>query len=226
MKAASLMTNPPSSEAPQSPPLLASTSPRRKELLRRLLAVFDCSPPDVTEIINPHAAPGALALINARAKALACSKKHPGRLIIAADTVVHLAGQNLGKPASLPEAKHMLRALSGRTHWVFTAVCLARGAGCRANPHTVLEEWVEQARVRFHPLNEPALEAILSRSNPLDKAGAYALQDDDGTLVAAVEGEPETVIGLPLIRLRAALLRHAPEACLPHPSPEAALPCP
>lgn len=220
------MTNPPSSEAPLSPPLLASTSPRRKELLRRLLSVFDCSPPDVSEDDNPHAAPGALALLNARAKALACAQKHPGRLIIAADTVVHHAGRNLGKPASIPEAKQMLRSLSGQTHWVFTAVCLARAAGGSKSIHPVLEEWVEQACVRFHPLDESTIEAILSRSNPLDKAGAYALQDDDGTLVAALNGEPETVIGLPLIRLRQALLRHAPASCLLHPSSTAALPCP
>lgn len=214
------MTNRPSSELFGPPPLLASTSPRRRELLARILPNFDIASPGIPENESADAAPGALCLLNARAKAFAVAAAHPGRLVIAADTVVHHAGCNLGKPVSLEEARRMLQSLSGATHWVFTAVCLAHKTGGCSSPPAILEEWVEQARVTFHPLSEAAIESVLARSNPLDKAGAYGLQDDDGTLVAAVEGEPETVIGLPLRRLKDSLTRHIPgQALMPSPAP-------
>jgi septum formation protein len=118
---------------------------------------------------------------------------------MAADTVVDLDGETMGKPRDLPDARRMLRALSGRDHAVLTAVCIEHGATGRR------EAFVEESRVRFAPLDETGIEAYLSAVHVLDKAGAYAIQERADLLGARVEGSFSNVIGLPMERVASAL---------------------
>jgi septum formation protein len=187
---------------PSMPPLiLASASPRRRDLLAREGYAFTVVPADVVEIAPPHLTPAELTLFNARLKARAIAAAHPASLVLGADTVVAFEGEVFGKPRDLDEALAMVSRLSGRVHEVWSGVWLVQGARETA--------FNEVTRVRFRALAEPALRAYLARIGPLDKAGAYAAQDDRGELIEHVEGCFDNVVGLPMKSLARALAKFA-----------------
>lgn len=199
------------SESPAPRVILGSTSPRRIDLLHRAGLVFTVASPEVQEMSSssPWLHPEELARGNARLKAEAVSMRHPGALVIGADTVVSLGERIFGKPGSLEEAQDMLFALAGNTHDVFTGVCVRQTELDKSLD--VLEEFVIQARVTFHALHPSTIARYLDRVPPLDKAGGYALQEEQGELVARVEGDRDAVIGLPTRALHAVLTRLYPQ---------------
>jgi septum formation protein len=184
------------------PPLiLASGSPRRRELLRRDGYEFTVLTPIVEEISPPELTPAEVTLTNARIKAQAIANENPGKLVIGADTVVAFEGEIFGKPRDLEHAAEMIRRLNGRTHEVWSGVWLIRGDTGRETGFN------EVTRVRFRQLEDSALDAYHARIGPLDKAGAYAAQDDQGDLIEFYEGCFDNVIGLPMKSLAWALKR-------------------
>jgi len=175
--------------------ILASTSPRRADLLRESGITFRVEPPQVEEWSAeefPEIQPGELARGNARRKARAVAERHPGQPVLAADTIVVCEGKVMGKPADETVAMTMLGWLSGRTHEVVTAVVLVLPDGKK------IRESVVRTRVKFRALEAREVEAYVKEVDVLDKAGAYALQDGGDRLVERVEGSRSNVIGLPM----------------------------
>ena len=174
--------------------VLASASPRRKYLLEE--AGFDvvCVVSAAEELEDHSFTPSALALENASRKARAVAGRFPDETVIAADTVVWMDGRFFGKPSGRDDALRMLLELSGRTHEVVTGVVVQI-------PGLPLREFSECSRVSFHPLGTSALTAYLDSIHPLDKAGSYAAQDDNGRIIRSIEGSLTNVIGLPMERL-------------------------
>jgi len=164
--------------------LLASASPRRKQLLSGI-APFRVVPSSYEE--HGAGTPEETALRNARGKAFDVFSENPGCLVLGADTVVSLDGEIFGKPKDEADAKRILLRLSGKTHSVFTGVCLVK-AGC------TLEEVVE-TRVTFRTLSEEEIESYIASGLPFGKAGAYGIQDGD--FVKSYEGSYTNVVGLP-----------------------------
>lgn len=182
------------------PPLiLASASPRRAELLRQLHPDFQTIPSDAAEIFDDQLSPLELCQLNAHRKARAVAKKHPDTLVLGADTLVFLDEVILGKPASLDEARRMLARLQGRTHQVVTGVSLIHLRALRERTFAVSTD------VTFHPLTAEQINVYLSKMNPLDKAGAYAIQEHGDTIVSEISGSFSNVVGLPVEQLRAEL---------------------
>ncbi len=174
--------------------ILASVSPRRRELLARLEIPFKTIPPECEEQHQPGEDPEATCRRLARQKAMQIAPRFPGNLVVGADTIVILGGQVMGKPVSLDDARRMLQALSGQTHLVKTAVALV----CIDPGHH--SEFVETTEVTFHLLEEDDIERYLSLDPPLDKAGAYGIQDWSGVFVQQVVGCYHNVVGFPLAR--------------------------
>jgi septum formation protein len=183
--------------AMSEPLILASNSPRRQELLRSLNLGFSVDSADVDETSLDGEAPDAMVCRLCRAKALAVAGRHPGATVLAADTVVALEGRLLGKPSDAAEAKAMLRALRDRTHQVYTAVCLATNGQLRSE--------LSVSHVTMRPYTDEEIDAYVSSGDPLDKAGAYAIQHARFSPVARWEGCYPSIMGLPL-RLAAGLL--------------------
>lgn len=171
--------------------ILASASPRRRELLERAGFVFEVIPSPAEEIHDESMAPETLCEANAILKAEAVAVKYPDHLVIGADTLVFIDRRALGKPKDLDEARAMLRLLSGRTHRVCSGVCVIYPDGTRKVLHDLTE-------VDFRPLTDEAIEAYFARVNPLDKAGAYGIQEFGDQLVKEIRGSFETVMGLPV----------------------------
>lgn len=169
--------------------VLASASPRRRDLLSQLGLAFRVAAADLDETPLTGEAADVYVLRLARAKAQAVAQRFPGTWVLAADTTVALGTELLGKPSGPDEARDMLTRLSGRTHAVYTGVALAG----RAEASTVV-----RTGVTFRTLSAGEIAWYVSTGEPLDKAGAYAVQGKGGFLVAAVEGSPTNVIGLPL----------------------------
>ena len=181
--------------------VLASASPRRRDLLADSGFDVHVIPADVEELAG-GLPPRDLVLANADLKAMAVAAKLRGDLVLGADTVVVLDGEILGKPRDLDHAAEMLGRLGGRIHEVLTGVSLLRGGSlvrCR---------FVESTRVAFRPLDASSISSYLSGINPLDKAGAYAAQEDRGRLIERIEGSIENVIGLPVARVITAIEAH------------------
>lgn len=172
------------------PFILASASPRRRDLLREAGYTFEVVPAHTEEVVA--ATPHDTVLGNAREKALAIARQRPEALVLGVDTEVWFGARVFGKPSDMEDALRMLRELNGQTHEVYSGVCLAWDGG--ANEHT----FVEITRVHFHQRSDEELRAYLARIGPLDKAGAYAAQDDNGEIIAQVEGSYSNVIGLPM----------------------------
>jgi septum formation protein len=173
--------------------ILASGSPRRRELLDLLGARFEVFPAAEEETPRPDEEPSAFAVRAARAKAELVAADHPRNPVLASDTVVEIGGRILGKPCSTSEARAMLRLLSGRIHQVHTALALVVEDGCRS--------LLETAEVRVLPIDDRTIDWYVATREPMDKAGAYAVQGAGGLLVESVTGSPQTVIGLPIHRL-------------------------
>jgi septum formation protein len=172
--------------------ILASTSPRRKSLLAERGYVFEVCTTEVDEVQDASMDPAQLVTVNARIKAMPVAVLHPACVVLGADTVVALGTKIFGKPTSMSEAVSMLGELNGREHSVFSGVCLVHHATGKESI------FVERTSVRFRDLNPEQRLAYLRRINPLDKAGAYAAQDDQGELIGGYEGSFTNVIGLPM----------------------------
>ena len=172
--------------------ILASASPRRRELLKRIVPRFRIVPSRVDEDRFRDADPAVFAARAAEAKARAVGRRHPRSLVIAADTLVSLGNEVFGKPGSRAEAVSMLGRLSGRTHTVVTAIALYHHRTGR------ILSGRETSRVTFHRLEPDDLEDNLDGNEYLDKAGAYAIQESGSRLVKRLEGGYDNVVGLPL----------------------------
>ncbi len=179
------------------PVVLASASPRRKQLLELLGLEPEIVPADIDEAWRNGEAPGAHAERLAREKAAAAARD--GAAVVGADTIVVIDGEILGKPRDASEARAMLRRLAGREHEVFTAVAVAY-AGTTVSG-------TERTAVRFRPLEEPTIAAYVATGEPMDKAGAYGIQGYGAVLVERIEGDYFTVMGLGLGLLVALLER-------------------
>lgn len=175
--------------------ILASASPRRSELLRQLGLEFRVVPSGDVEIVHESLSAGELAQINAYRKARGVSKKFPDAVTMGVDTVVTLEGKTYGKPANLVEAHRMLSILQGHTHEVVTGVCLIH---LRAHRQRL---FFEQTSVTFRSLNLEQIHHYHKQINPLDKAGAYAIQEQGDLIIEAISGSFSNVVGLPLERL-------------------------
>jgi nucleoside triphosphate pyrophosphatase len=179
------------------PPLiLASASPRRAELLRQLKLEFEVMSEGVLEILDENLSPRELCQLNAHRKARAVAKKHPDALVLGADTLVFLKREIFGKPRDLDEAKEMLGQLQGRTHQVVTGVSLIHLRAHRERIFAVSTD------VTFCLLTPAKIDDYLAKMNPLDKAGAYAIQEHGDKIVAEISGSYSNVVGLPLEQLR------------------------
>ncbi len=170
--------------------VLASRSPRRRELLAGLGIPLEVRPAETDEAVRAGEPPEAYVVRVAREKARAVA----GEVVLAADTAVVVGGEILGKPVDAADAARMLRALSGTRHRVLTAVCVRRSAPSPAREREV----TVSTEVRFRALPEEQIEWYVGTGEPLDKAGAYALQGLGGALVESVEGSVSGVVGLPL----------------------------
>jgi septum formation protein len=182
--------------------ILASSSPRRRELLQQLGVNFSVMVPDIEEIALPDETPGSFVIRMAREKALEIVRKEgPGVPVLAADTAVVLNGRILGKPQSRAEAKSMLQSLSGCTHEVYTAVAVAVS-------ETQVNEAVSITKVTFAELEPDWIESYCDTGDSMDKAGAYGVQGKAGEKISRIEGSFYGVMGLPLYET-SRLLKHA-----------------
>lgn len=181
--------------------ILASASPRRSELLRQIGLDFVVITASVNEVAPAHLSPQETAQINAYRKARAVAKKHPDELVIGADTIVCLGTRIFGKPKDHADAEAMLLALQDQSHEVVTGVCLV---GWRARRERL---FAVSTTVAFQPLDRAAVRRYLAKINPLDKAGAYAIQEHGDLIVREISGSFSNVVGLPVERLREELAR-------------------
>jgi septum formation protein len=177
--------------------ILASQSPRRRELLTLIGLAHDVMPADVDEGVLPNEVPTAHAERLARAKAEAIAGREPRAVVIGSDTIVVLDGDILGKPRDHADAAAILRRLSGRTHTVHTAVAVARKGQVVSG--------VESVEVTFRPLSDEQIETYIATGEPMDKAGAYGIQGYGAVIVERVHGDYFAVMGLALGRLVALL---------------------
>lgn len=178
------------------PLVLASASPRRRALLTMLGLDFTVAPSDVPEPVLPGIEPSALVRHLAFEKALAVAPAHPESLVLAADTIVVLDGDVLGKPTDADDARRMLRRLAGQRHCVFTGLAFVHLATQRRIAAH------EATEVCFGEMSDGEIDAYVASGSPLDKAGAYGIQDDRGALfIRRMEGDYYNVVGLPLHRL-------------------------
>ncbi len=173
--------------------ILASQSPRRRELLTLIGIKHEVSPADIDESLLPGELPAPHAERLARAKAHVIAEREPGAVVIAADTIVVVDGDVLGKPRDAADAHSMLTRLSGRTHTVLTAIAVAHGART--------ESAVESVDVTFRVLTDAEISAYIATGEPMDKAGAYGIQGYGATIVERVNGDYFSVMGLGLRRL-------------------------
>lgn len=190
--------------------VLASGSPRREKLLKQLGLEFTVCPSSVDEHFDPSDPPGHIAKELALRKARDVAPGFPNALVIAADTIVVFEGDILEKPASEQEAVEMLSRLAGNTHSVFTGVALAK-TGPESNIRTETAFFVE-TEVRFGMLTEDEIRSYVQSGSPMDKAGAYGIQDDWGALfVESIRGDYYTVVGFPLHAFYREMKSFAPE---------------
>lgn len=181
--------------------ILASASPRRRELLASLGLKFDVVVAEVTEHEEAATDPRAMVAHNAALKADWVAARHPAALVLGADTTVFIDGAALNKPRDAADARAMLRRLAGRTHTVFTGV-----AARRERDGLRLDEGVA-SEVTFLTLTEAVIEAYLARVNTLDKAGGYGIQEHGEMIVAGHTGSWTNIVGLPLETVKQILTR-------------------
>lgn len=172
--------------------ILASGSPRRRELLAQMGIDFDVIVSDADEIITKEN-PGEIVEELSRCKAEAVAAKYPGRFVLGADTVVALDGQILGKPKDSKDAVRMLKELQGRTHQVFTGVTLIRQGE--------IYSFHEKTDVEVYPMTETEIRKYVDSGDPLDKAGAYGIQGNFAIHIKGILGDYYNVMGLPVGRL-------------------------
>ena len=191
---------------------LASTSPRRRELLGLLGIPFQVISPTSQEVLAPHLLPVAQTQQFAREKAESVASHYPKNLVIGSDTVIEIEGKLLGKPENMPEAETMLRHLRGRCHQVHTGVVLIHQAT------NVSINFVETAQVWIKLFDDHLLQEYLDTKESLGKAGAYSIQGKGAKLIEKIEGDYPTIVGLPLWRTAKVLEQHG--VVLPNPVEE------
>ena len=177
--------------------ILASGSPRRKELLSMITPDFTVKVSDVDESAIHAQTPALLAKALARAKCLAVSCEEPQALVLGCDTVVECDGEVFGKPRDKADALRMLHALAGRRHYVHTGVCLAAGSQ--------IENFAVTSAVDFFPVEEEDMEAYAATAEPYDKAGGYAIQGHAAVWCSGIEGCYYNIMGLPVSHVAQAL---------------------
>ncbi|HVY70857.1 MAG TPA: Maf family protein [Verrucomicrobiae bacterium] len=185
--------------------ILASASPRRSQLLGELGVKFRVVTANTEEAHNEQYTTREICQLNAGRKAAAVAALHPAEIVLGADTLVALEGRLYGKPRDLPGARRMLGELQGRTHEVVTGVCIVRLRPARRTVFAVTTE------VTFHPLTAAQIDRYLAKTQPLDKAGAYGIQDHGDLIVARISGSYSNVVGLPQERMREELGHWAAE---------------
>ena len=172
--------------------ILASASPRRRELLGKLGYTFDVVVADVVEHEDPSTDPRVMVAHNAALKADWVAARHPDAVVLGADTTVFLDGEAINKPRDLAEARLILRRLSGREHTVFTGLAVRRlSTGLR------IDEGVA-SQVQFKPFGDAVIEDYIRLVNTLDKAGAYSIQDQTEMIIAGYRGSFSNIMGLPM----------------------------
>jgi len=172
--------------------VLASRSPRRSELLSEAGYSFETISPADDEVSHAWLTIGEVTVWNAARKAVRVSQLVPDAVVLAADTLVTIEGEVLGKPADIADAVRMLRRLSGRAQEVWTAACVRYAA--RGKTRT----FREMSRVHFRTLDEEAIRGYLAKIEPLDKAGAYAAQGHGAEIIERIDGSYTNVVGLPM----------------------------
>lgn len=180
------------------PLILASASPRRRELLAHLGLAFSVEAADIDETPHLEEHPVSYTKRLAKEKAQAIALRHPGGAVLGADTTVVLDHLILGKPADAEDARRMLQLLQGRTHQVITGVAL------HFDTQTIVE--AETTMVSFAPMTAETIDAYVATGEPLDKAGAYGIQGIAAQFIPRIEGDYSNVVGLPLARVRQMLL--------------------
>ncbi len=173
--------------------ILASASPRRRQLLDLIGIAHEVRPSDIDETVLRGERPRQYAERLAREKVRAVAESDPHAVAIAADTIVVCGAKLLGKPSNAVDAGSMLSALSGRMHKVVTAVAVARGGRVKSA--------VEEVLVTFRALTDDEIDAYIATGEPMDKAGAYGIQGYGATIVKRIEGDYFAVMGLPLVKL-------------------------
>lgn len=174
--------------------ILASASPRRQELLGYIFDSFECIPAQIDETLPEDIGTENAAEYLAVKKAEHIAAQHPDDLVIGCDTVVLYGGSIFGKPKDEAEAREMLRALSGKTHHVVTGVCMIRGEK--------KSSFSDITEVEFYPLSDTEIDRYIATGSPMDKAGAYGIQDKQFLPVKRISGDYFNVVGLPAARLR------------------------
>ena len=170
--------------------ILASQSPRRRELLAKCTERFTVEAADIEETMDPQKPLPEEIQKLAKAKAAAVFAKHPEALVLGSDTIVVLDGEVLGKPRDTEDAVRMLKELSGRTHQVLTGVCLLGPGFCKTD--------VSVSHVTFAPMSEDEIRAYAETGDPLDKAGAYGIQGIAARYITGIEGDYYAIMGLPV----------------------------
>jgi len=182
-----------------SPLLLASNSPRRRELLAEAGFDFTTVAPRASERFDVDLTLRELTVFNAIRKAMSVARMHPRKIVLAADTLVGLDNQTIGKPKDRADAIVSLRRLSGRVHEVCSSVFICHFARGRST------SFQEISRVHFRKLSDAAIHAYIDKVNPLDKAGAYAAQGSGAEIIEKIEGSYTNVVGLPMEKTVVAL---------------------
>lgn len=192
-------TRPGLPETTLQPLVLASSSPRRRHWLEAMRIPFEIQVPDVDETPLLDEEPGDLVLRLAELKAEVVAQRHPGRWVMAADTTVAVDHHTLNKPVDVEDAVRMLTLIQGRAHQVHTGFCLQRDRD--------VHSFVDTAQVVFRPLTEAQIRWYVGTREPMDKAGAYAIQGIGTLFIEGVEGSFSTVMGLPVERVGELFLR-------------------
>ena len=172
--------------------ILASSSPRRREIFALLGLPFETIAPDFEEILVPHRPAEEEVLDFALGKARSVANANPGSIVIGSDTIILIDGEKLGKPSGIENARQMLRALSGKIHRIFTSVVIIDGAGGSG----LLT--VEEVSVKMRAFTNVEIERYLSLGESLDKAGAYSIQGEGSALIESIDGDYLAAVGLPL----------------------------
>ncbi len=173
--------------------ILASASPRRQELLKRIFPAFQIVPADIDESLPEDIGPEFAPIFLAAEKAEAIANQFPDDLIISADTIVLAENKILGKPVDANEATQMLKLLSGKTHKVITGCCIRKGE--------LISSFSEESYVTFFDLNEEEIHSYVSSGASEGKAGAYGIQDTGALFVEKIEGDYYNIVGLPIAKL-------------------------
>ncbi|MDZ4342965.1 MAG: Maf family protein, partial [Candidatus Binatia bacterium] len=172
--------------------ILASSSPRRREIFALLGLPFETIAPDFDETLSPHCPAEAEVLEFALGKAQSVAKNNPEAIVIGSDTMILIGGEKIGKPNGAENARQILRTLSGKNHRILTSVAILNGTG---GPGL---RTVEEVLVKMHAFTDAEIERYLSLNESLDKAGAYSIQGEGRALIEAIEGDYLAAVGLPL----------------------------